>query len=525
MDVRKPRDKTRLGVHGCGMDLDHNACYRAVETRDARFDGRFFTGVKTTGIYCRPLCPARTPKRENVVFYPTAAAAAEAGFRPCLRCRPETSPDLGAWRGASNTVSRGLALIEAGALDEADVDTLAGRLGVGARQLRRLFRQHLGASPVAVAQTRRVLLAKQLIHETGLSMADVALASGFGSVRRFNETFQQLFDRPPITLRRSSENRAVAGAVTLNLAYKPPYDWEAMLAFLAPRAIAGVEAVADGAYARAIAVGAAKGAFVARLAGNNRLAVTVHFPKLEALPGIIARLRRLFDLAADPVTIGAHLSMDARLAPLVAARPGLRVPGAWDGFEVGVRAILGQQITVDSAIRIAGRLASEYGEVLEQQVPGFPGIHRLFPSARVLAAADLSGLPMPRARGASLSALAAAVVEDPCLFGPKTSLQAAIATLRRLPGIGEWTAQYIAMREMREPDAFPAADIGLMRAMADADGVRPSAAALNTMAEAWRPWRAYAAMHLWIPGETAGSALRTNSPGRKRRLKRARWLY
>ena len=230
------------------MDLDHDACYRAVETRDARFDGRFFTAVKTTGIYCRPVCPARTPKRENVIFYPTAAAAQEAGFRPCLRCRPETSPDLGAWRGASNTVSRALVLIEAGALDEGDVDALAGRLGVGERQLRRLFRRHLGASPVAVAQTRRVLLAKQLIHETRLSMTEVALAAGFGSVRRFNETFQQLYDRPPIALRRSGrEPTSAAGAVTLKLPYKPPYDWDAILAFLAPRAIPGVEVVEAGA--------------------------------------------------------------------------------------------------------------------------------------------------------------------------------------------------------------------------------------------------------------------------------------
>jgi AraC family transcriptional regulator of adaptative response / DNA-3-methyladenine glycosylase II len=481
------------------MDLDHDACYRAAETRDARFDGRFFTAVKTTGIYCRSICPARTPKRENVVFYPTAAAAQEAGFRPCLRCRPETSPDLGAWRGVSNTVSRALALIEAGALDEGDVEALAGRLGVGERQMRRLFRQHLGASPIAVAQTRRVLLAKQLIHETCLSMTEVALASGFGSVRRFNETFQQLFDRPPIALRRSNrEPASVGGAVTLKLSYKPPYDWGAMLAFLAPRAIPNVEVVEDGVYARAIVIGDAKGAFIARPARNDRIAVTVHFPKLEALPAIIARVRRLFDLAADPLAIGEHLCRDVHLAPLVAARPGLRVPGAWDGFEVGVRAILGQQITVSAAIRIAGKIAAQYGESLDAPVPGFPGLTRVFPSAEVLARADLSGLPMPRARSASLSALAAAVAADPRLFGPRASLEEAITTLRRLPGIGEWTAQYIAMRELREPDAFPAADIGLIRAMADGTGIRPSAASLAARAESWRPWRAYAAIHLWI---------------------------
>ncbi len=498
------------------MDIDDDACYRAVQTRDARFDGRFFTAVKTTGIYCRPICPARTPKRQNVVFYPTAAAAQEAGFRPCLRCRPETSPDLGAWRGVSNTVSRALVLIEAGALDEGDVEALAGRLGVGERQLRRLFRRHLGASPVAVAQTRRVLLAKQLIHETRLPMTEVALASGFGSVRRFNETFRQLYDRPPIALRRSAhEPASAAGAVTLRLPYKPPFDWDAILAFLAPRAIPGVEVVEGGVYARAIAVGGAKGAFIARPAEGDRLAVTVRFPKLEALPAIIARIRRLFDLAADPVAIGEHLSKDAHLAPLVAARPGLRVPGAWDGFEVGVRAILGQQITVAAAIRIAGRIAAEYGEPLDEPVPGFPGLTRVFPTAEVLAVADLSGLPMPRARSSSLSGLAAAVAANPRLFGPRATLEEAIATLRRLPGVGEWTAQYIAMRELREPDAFPAADIGLMRAMADAAGVRPSAAALTARAEAWRPWRAYAAIHLWIAeGERPPAVKRPKSKTR-----------
>jgi AraC family transcriptional regulator of adaptative response / DNA-3-methyladenine glycosylase II len=480
------------------MDLDDDACYRAIQTRDARFDGRLFIGVKTTGIYCRPICPARTPKRENVTFHPSAAAAQEAGFRPCLRCRPETSPDLGAWRGTSNTVTRALSLIEAGALDGADIDSLAARLGVGERQLRRLFRQHLGASPIAVAQTRRVLLAKQLIHETRLPMVEVAMASGFGSVRRFNETFQTLYDRPPIALRRSSAvDQAAAGAVTLKLSYRPPYDWEAMLGFLSLRTIKGVEVVKGGVYARTIAIGDGRGALTVQPAEGDRLSVTVHFPKLEALPSIIARVRRVFDLAADPAAIGEHLSLDPALARLVAQRPGLRVPGAWDGFELGVRAILGQQITVPAAIVLAGKLTTAHGEPLTTAIPGFPELTHIFPSAAAVAAADLSSLPMPRARSASLGSLARAVVADPDLFGPRGGLEEAIAKLRGLPGIGEWTAQYIAMRQMREPDAFPAADIGLMRAMADADGVRPSAPALLAHAERWRPWRAYAAAHLW----------------------------
>src|SRR6516164_907781 len=306
------------------LELDHEACYRAMRQRDARFDGRIFTGVKTTGIYCRPICPARTPFSKNVIFFPSAAAAQEAGFRPCPRCRPETAPDLGAWRGTSNTVSRALALIEAGALDEGDVETLAGRLGVGERQLRRLFHQHLGASPVAVAQTRRVLLAKQLIHETHLPMTEVAFAAGFGSIRRFNETFRQLFGRPPRELRRSAGpefSAAAAGEIALLLRYQPPYD-------------------------------------------GNALRATVRFPKLSALPAIIARLRRVFDLGADPLAIAAHLAKDPTLAPLVEARPGLRVPGAWDGFELAIRAVLGQQIAVVAAARLAGRMVAAFGEPL-----------------------------------------------------------------------------------------------------------------------------------------------------------------
>ncbi|HLI65326.1 MAG TPA: AlkA N-terminal domain-containing protein [Caulobacteraceae bacterium] len=499
------------------MDLDHDACYRAIQTRDARFDGRLFTGVKTTGIYCRPVCPARTPKRENVNFYPTAAAAQEAGFRPCLRCRPETSPDLGAWRGSSNTVSRALRLIEAGALDAADVDALAGRLGVGERQLRRLFKVHLGASPIAVAQTRRVLLAKQLIHETLLPMVQVAMAAGFGSVRRFNETFQQLYDRPPRALRRSSApDEPTAGAVTLKLAYRAPYDWQAMLAFLAARAIPGVEVVRDGVYARAIELDGVRGALrVAPAVGESRLAVAINFPRLDLLPAIIARLRRVFDLAADPLTIGAHLAEDPELAPLVAARPGLRVPGAWDGFEMAVRAVLGQQITVSAAIALAGRVAREYGGPIPEPLPGFESIAHAFPSAERLAGVDLSGLPMPRARSKALEALAAAAAADPDLFGPRGDLETAITRLTALPGIGEWTAQYIAMRQLREPDAFPAADIGLMRAMASADGVRPDARALLARAERWRPWRAYAAQHLWAADPAAAKPTKEPSDARQ----------
>ncbi|HEX8472361.1 MAG TPA: Ada metal-binding domain-containing protein [Brevundimonas sp.] len=310
--------------------LDQEACYRAVLTRDVRFDGRFFGGVTSTGIYCRPVCPARTPRRENMIFYPTAAAAEEAGFRACLRCRPETAPDMGAWRGTSNTVSRALSLIEAGALDEADVETLAGRLGVGERQLRRLFRQHLGAAPVSVAQTRRVLLAKALIHETDLTMAEVALASGFGSVRRFNETFQSLYGRPPSALRRRKE-RVSDGGVRLSLPYRPPYDWDAMLAALAARG----DAVEGRMWSRTLdmSLDGAEGRVCVTCDGagrvEDRVQVRVETSDLRVLPGVLARVRRVFDLSADPDAIARDLSVDAALHDSLRARPGLRLPGDW----------------------------------------------------------------------------------------------------------------------------------------------------------------------------------------------------
>lgn len=309
--------------------LDHEACWRAVVARDVRFDGRFFTGVTSTGIYCRPVCPARPPKRGNVVFHPTAASAEEAGFRACLRCRPETAPEMGAWRGTSSTVSRALALIEAGALDGGDAEALAARLGVGERHLRRLFRQHLGAAPVSVAQTRRVLLAKQLIHDSDLSMAAVAMASGFGSVRRFNETFQALYGRAPSELRRR-KGGTPGETVRISLAYRPPYDWNAMLAALAARG-AENETVSASAWTRGLRtdVDGTQGAVAVRPGAAGRLAVEARVGELRALPGVLARVRRVFDLAADPEAIARDLAADCALKGAIAARPGLRPPGDW----------------------------------------------------------------------------------------------------------------------------------------------------------------------------------------------------
>lgn len=481
-------------------DMDDDACWRALRTHDVRFDGRIFIGVRTTGIYCRPICPARVPKRENITFFASAAAAQEAGFRPCLRCRPEVSPNVAAWNGTSNTVTRALALIERGALDHtggeddsAGVEALAEKLGVGGRQLRRLFGKHLGATPVAVAQTRRVLLAKQLLHETRLPMAEVAMASGFGSVRRFNEKFRDLFGRPPAELRRATGAQGHEG-ITLRLPYRAPYQWQAMLAFLSARAIPGVEVVSAGSYARTVA----SGFFVVTPGKGDWLQARIQVAKTAQLPDIVARIRRIFDLAADPIGIGRNLAEDTAIAELVARNAGLRVPGAWDGFELAVRAILGQQITVSAATALAGKLVRAWGV----PVTGAPGgLTHVFPEPARIAALEAreiaSTLGMPLARGAAIQGLAAAVAADPGLFAPARNLEEAVTRLKELPGIGEWTAQYIAMREMREPDAFPHSDIGLLRAFATEAGERPTPAVLLKRAERWRPWRAYAALHLW----------------------------
>ncbi|MFD4841287.1 AlkA N-terminal domain-containing protein [Achromobacter sp. NPDC058515] len=479
------------------MDLNHDACYSAIQVRDARYDGRFFTAVKTTRIYCRPVCPARTPLSKNVAFYSTAAAAQEAGYHPCLRCRPETAPELGPGHELPDSVARALQLIELGALDEDGVDALAQRLGVGERQLRRQFRQHLGASPVAVAQTRRVLLAKQLIHETHLPMAEIAFAAGFGSIRRFNEIFLNLFGRAPGALRRSEKPEVSAGEhgeIKLLLRYRPPYDWAAMLDFLRLRAIPGIEQVKDDTYARTIFLDDRQGTVTVRPGTGNALQATVRFPRLQALPAIIARLRRVFDLASDPVAIAAQFSQDPVMTALIQARPGLRVPGAWDGFELAMRAVLGQQITVVAAIRLAGKLVAAHGAPM---VRPEGGLTHVFPLPETVAAAELASLGMPRSRAATLSAVAAAAVADRHLFDAAGGLEEAVRRLRTIRGVGEWTAQYIALRQLREPDAFPSADIGLIRALERLESRAYTPAQLLARSEPWRPWRAYAAQHLW----------------------------
>jgi AraC family transcriptional regulator of adaptative response / DNA-3-methyladenine glycosylase II len=488
--------------------LDRELYYKALCARDARFDGRVFVAVRTTGIYCRPICPARTAKLENVTFYASAAAAQEAGYRPCLRCRPESSPELAAWRGTSNTVSRAMLLIAQGGLDgdESGVETLAQRLGVGARQLRRLFQKHLGTSPIAVAQTRRLLFAKKLVHETSLSMAEIAHAAGFGSLRRYNDVFRRLYGKPPSALRRPGAPARAAsdGAIALSLSYVPPYDWSEMRRFYAGRAIPGVELVGESSYARTIELDGACGSIALEPSTTkaHALSLTIRFPVVSALPAIVARVRRMFDLDADVRAIHAALAEDPLLARLVRARPGLRIPGAWDPFELAVRAILGQQVTVGAARGLAGKLVAAFGERLEP--PLGDGLTHAFPRPEQLVRVESTRLGMPGARAAAISALARAVTDDPKLFDPTRAPDDTLAALRALPGVGPWTAEYVALRALRDPDAFPATDIGILRGAAEGD-VRPTPAALTARAERWRPWRAYAAQHLWCAEPVHGA--------------------
>jgi len=484
------------------MELDPAACYRALRARDPRFDGRFVTAVRSTGVFCRPICPAPPPKPENCLFLPCAAAAAAAGYRPCLRCRPESAPGTPAWLGSSATVQRALRLIDEGALDRGPVASLAARLGVGERQLRRLFLRHLGASPLAVAKARRVLFAKRLLDETELPVTRVAFAAGFGSVRRFNDALLRSYGRPPGALRRlrrQPTTPARGGEIALRLPFRPPYDWDGVLSYLAARATPGVEEVVGGVWRRTLRAGAAEGVVsVERVGAEPQLLARFQLSEPAPLAALAARLRRLFDLCADPHEIRAHLRRDPRLRACVDARPGLRVPGAWEGFELAVRVILGQQVSVGAATTLMGRLALRWGEPLRRAAPGgaAPPLRCHFPSPRSLARADLGSLGLPRQRADCLRGLAAAAASGRLELEAPRGLEELLAGLRRIPGLGDWTAQMIALR-LGEPDAFPAGDLGLRRALGAAPG-GAGERALRAAAERWRPWRGYAAMALWL---------------------------
>jgi AraC family transcriptional regulator of adaptative response / DNA-3-methyladenine glycosylase II len=473
------------------MNLDSGVCSRARLARDARFDGKFFIGVLTTKIYCRPICRARTSKESNVRYFPSAAAAAEAGFRPCLRCRPECSPGTPAWAGTQNTISRALRLISEAGLEDGGVEGLAEQLGMGSRHLRRLFLRHLGATPSAVAQTRRLHFAKKLMDETTLPMTQIAFAAGFGSVRRFNAAIRNVYHRTPTQIRGLAQkmSRQPENHYLFQLNFRPPYDWKRMLEFLAVHATPGVE-LAEGEYfRRSISLNENRGYFEVSLdASRNALNVRVQIGEPRSLFFIIERIRAMFDLDADWPTIARTLGADPALALHITSQPGLRVPGCWNGFESATRAILGQQSTTERPDALAGRMVRAFGQ------PFSPanGLTYLFPTPEALANAGLESIGLPRPQADAIRTLARAVRNGLINFERVVDSDAFLTRLSEIPGIGESTTQWVTMRGLREPDAFPSADRNLARVLA-----LRSSSEFEQRSLAWRPWRAYAAMYLW----------------------------
>jgi AraC family transcriptional regulator, regulatory protein of adaptative response / DNA-3-methyladenine glycosylase II len=467
-----------------GSDLEPDVCWQAVYSRDARFDGRFFAAAITTRIYCRSICPVPFARPNNIMWFASAAAAEQAGFHPCRRCRPAASPGTPAWFGTSAVVARALRLISEGALDTGTVEELADRVGLGSRHLRRLFMTHLGATPMRIAITRRVHFARKLIEETDLPITELAAYAGFRSIRQFNHAMRTTAGEPPTELRRL---RNVSRAPTqrpgllIRLTYRPPFHWSGLLDFLASRAIAGVESVQSDSYGRTIEIDGVTGAIEVRHdAPERQLLVNIELPCYESLMKVVERVRRIFDLAADPLQITSQLSRDHALAPLLAANPGVRVPGIWDGFECAVRAVLGERLAEKPPRAALVRLARTFGRPVKTSIPG---LTHLFPDPKDLSEADLAAADIPDGPAAKIRGLARAVWKEDLTFEASMNLQDAIARMRSVPGINQAMADYIAMRAFGEPDAFPV-----------------SAATVPRATECWRPWRAYAAMHLWRAG-------------------------
>jgi len=478
------------------MNLDADSCYRALTTHDARFDGRFFVGVSSTRIYCRPVCTVRTPRRANCRFFPSAAAAEVEGYRPCLRCRPELSPGMASVDATARLAQAAVDQIEAGALEDGSLEALAERVGVTSRHLRRVFVAQFGVAPIEFAQTQRLLLAKRLLTDTALPVTEIALASGFHSLRRFNALFKTRYRMAPGRLRKARAPGALPDTLRFELAYRPPYAFDAMLAFLRDRAIPGVEAVTGTTYARSLAL-AHRGTVhegvvaVRRAPRKAALAVELSASFAHVVPLVLARVKHAFDLAANPAEIDAHLGA------LATANPGLRVPGTFDGFELAVRAIVGQQISVRGARTMLGRVAGALGPPLAAP---HAAIVRRFPDAAGVAAAGPAALAqcgLTPARARTIAALANVVATGGLTLGPDADVDATLARLQAIPGIGPWTANYIAMRALRWPDAFLANDLVVLRALKET-----RSALAQARSDQWRPWRSYAVMHLWKGSST-----------------------
>jgi AraC family transcriptional regulator of adaptative response / DNA-3-methyladenine glycosylase II len=495
------------------MELDFEHCYRAVDSRDPRFDGCFYTAVRTTGIYCRPSCPAVTPKRQNVTFYPSAAAAQRGGFRACRRCRPDAAPGSPEWDTRADTVGRAMRLIGDGVVDREGVPGLAGRLGYTERHLNRMLTAELGAGPLALARAQRAQTARILVETTGLGLAEIAFAAGFGSVRQFNDTMLEVYARSPSQMREKQPvGRGEAGVVNLRLAYRPPLHAESLLAFFGGRTLPGVDEVADGTYRRGLNLphGAAT---VALRPGDRVVHATLRLDDVRDLAPAVARCRRLFDLDADPVAVDGLLGGDPALAGAVADEPGVRVPRAVDGFEMAVRAVVGQQVSVAGARTTLARILRAAGEsgagpvavgepaaaVGEPTpIPQTDTTARLagFPAAAIIAALPDAAFGMPSARRATIRALAEAVADGKLDLDPTADRAETVSRLTELPGIGLWTAGYVAMRAIGDPDVFLPTDLAARRG-AEALGLPSTAKTLSPYAERWRPWRSYALIRLW----------------------------
>ncbi|MFC0503362.1 DNA-3-methyladenine glycosylase 2 family protein [Micromonospora costi] len=497
------------------MDLDFERCYRAVDSRDQRFDGWFYTGVTSTGIYCRPSCPATTPKRQNVRFFPSAAAAQGAGLRACRRCRPDAAPGSPQWDVRADVVGRAMRLIADGVVDRDGVPGLASRLGYTERHLHRMLRTELGAGPLALARAQRAQTARILIETTALGMAEVAFAAGFGSVRQFNDTVREVYGVPPTQLREARRGRVPAGGagtITLRLAYRPPLHAVALLDFLALRALPGVEDVRDGTYRRGLRLphGVAE---VALTPADGHVSATLRLADMRDLAPAVARCRRLLDLDADPVAVDATLAADPALAPAVAAEPGIRVPRSVDGFEMAVRAIVGQQVSVAAARTTLTRLiaaAPTATHVDHEVVAGNDGVSgqqlhdhrggvgalRGFPSADEVAELPDEAFRMPAGRRETIRGLARAVADGSLDLAPGGDREETVRRLVALPGIGAWTAGYVAMRALGDPDVLLPTDLAVRRGAA-ALGLPDDPTTLNAYADRWRPWRSYAVIRLW----------------------------
>ncbi|MGI8577215.1 MAG: AlkA N-terminal domain-containing protein [Nocardioidaceae bacterium] len=481
--------------------IDDDRCYRAVRGKDRRFDGVFYTAVKTTGIFCRPSCPAVTPRRANVVFFVTAAAAQGAGFRACRRCRPELAPGSPNWDVTADAAGRAMRMIADGVVDREGVDGLARRVGYTTRHLNRIATMHLGAGPLALARAQRAHTARVLIETTAMSFAEVAFAAGFSSLRQFNATIQDVYAATPSQLRHTRHRPCVdgqhvdgqhalgqgVGVITVSLPVREPFDADGLLDFLTPRAVPGVETVDSGSYTRSLRLPRGHGC-VQLTPASDRVECAMALTDLRDLPSVVERCRRLLDLNADPVAIDAQLCEDEALRPWVLKRPGVRVPGHVDGFEVAVRAIIGQQISVPAARTIVGRLVADYGAPIE----GTAGVTHVFPSAKAVAAADPESLPMPRSRARCLVTMAEAVANHDVVLDRSADRDDVRSALLALPGVGPWTADYIALRALGDPDVFLSTDLGVRHGLARL-GLRDDAAAIDR----WRPWRSYALMHVW----------------------------